>query len=227
MNIPRIIHQTWKNNDVPASFQELATTWKRLHPGWEYQFWTDEMNRNFIEEHYPAFLDIYDNYPANIQRVDAVRYFALYTYGGVYIDMDFECLQNITPLLEKADCVFGKEPADHCITHSKDIIICNAFMASIPQHPFFGSLCNELSKNITVTDHPFNNILETTGPFMLSRVYENYPARETVSLLEAEILYPLTQKELQEDGPDLSQKLSQAYAIHHYAGTWWKKKPSI
>lgn len=226
MKIPPIIHQTWKDHNVPNSFIEMANTWINLHPGWEYRLWTDEMNRNFIKEKFPYFLHKYDNYPSNIQRVDAVRYFALYTYGGIYVDMDFECLRNITLLIENTGCVFGKEPEDHCIIHQKNMIISNAFMACIPQHPFFQSLCSELGNDFPVTDHPNDRVLETTGPFMLSRKYNSYNRKETIRLLESDLIYPLTKEELLNDTPAIRQKLAAAYAVHHYAGTWWKKNYS-
>ena len=232
MKIPQVIHQTWRNHEIPPSFLEMAHTWQKQHPGWEYCFWTDEMNRNFIKQHFPIFLDQYDNYPTNIQRVDAFRYFVLYKYGGIYIDMDFQCLKNITPLIENASCVLGKEPAEHCAMHNKHVIISNALMASTAGHPFMKALCYELENDTHFTDHPNDRILETTGPFMVSRLYDSYGGKEEVKLLEADLIYPLTKDELLtlEAGPPapaIHHKLTQAYAIHHYAGTWWKKNELI
>src|SRR5882762_8774481 len=128
MKIPPILHQTWKDNNIPEEFVRMSLSWRNTHTHWQYFFWTDDMNRNFIKEHFPYFLSTYDNYQSNIERVDAVRYFALYKYGGFYIDMDFECLANIEPIVSDSACVFGKEPIEHCAWHSKDIIISNAFM---------------------------------------------------------------------------------------------------
>ena len=61
-----------------------------MHPGWEYKFWTDDTARAFIAKEYSWFLDTYDGYPYPIQRADALRYFAVYHYGGVYADMDLQ-----------------------------------------------------------------------------------------------------------------------------------------
>lgn len=227
--IPTIIHQTWKDHDIPLDFRTLALSWKNHHPQWEYRFWTDQMNRAFIREHYPSFLDRYDGYATNIERVDAVRYFVLHKYGGIYIDMDFECLASIAPLLKTAKCLFGKEPDAHCRIHDKELIISNAFMASAPGSSFFAALCEELANDRFVTDHPNNRILETTGPFMLTRVYAGYINKEEIEILDSTRLYPLTKEELEaysENGISdrkLEDKLKDAYGIHHYAGTWWKK----
>jgi len=38
-----------------------------------------------IATKFPWFLDTYKSYPYGIQRADALRYFVLYEYGGVYI----------------------------------------------------------------------------------------------------------------------------------------------
>lgn len=228
MKIPPILHQTWKDNNIPEEFDRLARSWRKNHAHWEYCFWTDEMNRNFIKEHFAYFLPIYDNYTTNIERVDAVRYFVLYKYGGFYIDLDFECLANIEPVVSDAACVFGKEPSEHCNWHSKDLIISNAFMGATPRFHFFDVLCRELQQNRQLTDHPNTRVLESTGPFMLSRIYMGYEKKAEISVLEADVLYPLTQDELGYQKDDFQKeaiqaKLQKAYGIHHYAGTWWKK----
>ena len=229
MKIPRIIHQTWKDHNIPEAFERMSHSWRSKHRHWEYRFWTDEMNREFIALNFPFFLPVFDNYPTAIQRVDAVRYFVLYKHGGFYIDMDFECLAPIHPLVDMAPCVFGKEPLAHCLIHEKDIIISNAFMGSAPGAHFFKCICKELETFRNITDHPNTRILESTGPFMLSRLYNSYERKKEISLLEADLLYPFTMEELEEwnsgqSCTELNARLQHAYGIHHYAGTWWKNK---
>ena len=36
-HVPRIIHQSWKDNNVPEGFKPWQESWKRNHPGWEYR----------------------------------------------------------------------------------------------------------------------------------------------------------------------------------------------
>jgi hypothetical protein len=52
------------------------------------QLWTEKASREFIEKEYPWFLQTYDVYRYPVQRVDAVRYFLLLHYGGIYLDLD-------------------------------------------------------------------------------------------------------------------------------------------
>jgi len=230
VKIPKIIHQTWKDDNPPAVLKCLSDTWKQQHPDWEYRLWTDDMNRAFISRYFPEFLARYDSYPSGIYRVDAVRYLVLYKLGGVFVDMDFECFRNISPLLQHASCVFGCEPAEHCTLHEKDLIISNAFMGVAPHHPFLEQVYDELMNYSADTDHPNNHVLETTGPFMLSRVYGRYRTKKEVKLLEPSLIYPLTKAALAQmfsagkPGVSTCRELEQAYALHYYYGTWWNKQ---
>ena len=61
-----------------------------MHPGWQYKFWTDDSARQFIAKEYSWFLQTFDAYQYPIQRADALRYFAVYHYGGVYADLDLQ-----------------------------------------------------------------------------------------------------------------------------------------
>ena len=40
--IPRTLHQVWLGPDpIPARYMGFLDGWRRLHPGWSYQLWTD------------------------------------------------------------------------------------------------------------------------------------------------------------------------------------------
>jgi mannosyltransferase OCH1-like enzyme len=66
---------------------------KIRNANFEHFLWDDFDNRQFIADYYPWFLAIYHAYPREIYRADAVRYFFMYQFGGVYLDMDTECLE--------------------------------------------------------------------------------------------------------------------------------------
>jgi mannosyltransferase OCH1-like enzyme len=225
MPIPQIIHQTWKKEPVPAPMQKLVISWKQNHPAWEYRLWTDKQNREFVSTHYPDFLVRYDAYPYHIQRVDAVRYFILYTLGGLYVDLDFECLRSLEHLLSGHECLFGLEPQEHCEIHDRDHIIGNALMATAPGHSFFHEIIDDLTDYTPPQEHRNNLILETTGPFMLTRVYDRSRS-SGVTLMPSKYFYPLSCSELEDvrrgQGESFVGKMREAYGIHYFAGTWWK-----
>jgi hypothetical protein len=224
--LPKIIHQTWKNELLPENLSMLAETWKELHPDWHYILWTDEMNREFIKRFFPDFLLQYDSYPKNIQKVDAVRYFILYKIGGLFVDLDFECTENIEPLIADKECVFALEPQEHCEQFKKDKIICNAFMASKPANLFFNAICNSLPSFTWKKTNLIDNILGTTGPFALTEIYNGYNKKEKITLLPSNTVYPLTVKETRraiagDIDPIMQGKIDCSYAIHYFFGTWY------
>ncbi|WP_276089681.1 glycosyltransferase [Pedobacter sp. JY14-1] len=226
--IPKIIHQTWKTKQIPEHFRLLKETWIKLHPDWTYILWTDEDNRRFIQNHFPSFLEKFDSYPTNIQRVDAIRYFILYTMGGLYVDIDYECLQSVQSLLENKSAVFGSEPAGHCMRFNMDMIVSNAFMACKKKDPFFELLCRSMEDTIQQDTKTITSVLETTGPFKLSKLVAENRASFDISIIEPSVICPLTIEEVQATingniTSDVREKLDTAFAVHYFWGNWWSE----
>jgi mannosyltransferase OCH1-like enzyme len=225
LKIPRIIHQTWKTPDLPDKWQPLQQSWKEKHPTWEYRFTTDADNRHFFEQNYPGFLPVYDAYPLDINRAEAYRYFAMYHYGGVYVDMDFEALRPIDELLRDRQIVFGFEPASHVNeymvqTRGLKQIVCNAFLASVPHHPFW-----EHVQKLLIENRHAPTLFDATSIFLLTRAWATFPEPSQVTIVPSEWLYPIDHHEYLQ-GITREQILThvtpQTYAIHHWHGSWWR-----
>ena len=105
IEFPKIIHQQWKTANIPHGtiFFEVSPKVERALPRARYthMLWTDKNGRELIKNHYPFFLEAYDSYRYGIQRADAVRYFALHFYGGLYADMDYEPIANFWDYLPR------------------------------------------------------------------------------------------------------------------------------
>ncbi|KAJ1550762.1 hypothetical protein HK096_005178, partial [Nowakowskiella sp. JEL0078] len=111
--IPKIIHQSWKNDVLPKKFQNWAMTWKTLNPEYSHQLWTDNSNRALVANYYPWYLSTYDSLPKNINRADAVRYMYMHQFGGVYADLDVEAIKPFDDLLD----------AVHAALNSEDVVV--------------------------------------------------------------------------------------------------------
>jgi inositol phosphorylceramide mannosyltransferase catalytic subunit len=99
-HIPHIIHQSWKVDEIPNTFQKWSDEWRRQHPDWTYMLWTDDENMLLVRKHFPWIFEMFENLPHNIQRADIARCMYLYLYGGVYSDLDSEPLRPMDELLE-------------------------------------------------------------------------------------------------------------------------------
>ena len=154
--LPKIIHQQWKTEDIPPGlFTRIRSEWKRLYPEPEYKhiLWTDATMRKLIQERFAWFLETYDNYPTNIQRADSSRYFILFTYGGLYADLDYEPYVNFWEYLPTDRVSFVESP------YIENENVQNSLMSSPVADPFWNSTFEVLQERRGAKD-----ILFSTGP---------------------------------------------------------------
>ena len=228
MKIPRIIHQIYEDPAGPPELlSSLAETWKGCHPEWEYRFWNKQMMYDFLDTVCPDFKPIYYSYPFNVQRWDAIRYLILYHIGGLYVDFDYECLEPLDVLLNGQSCCMGMEPTINSISHFKPLIIGNALMASVPKHPYMAAIIEDMKTNFSNDYRKGDSIqiMESTGPFMVTRVYEQFKRKKEITLLSADLVTPLSLKEVwmlrtSHTTVELEEKVEKAFAIHYFFGSW-------
>lgn len=135
--IPKIIHQVWKTDTIPDRWKEPADMVRRMNPDFEIRLWSDEEALKFLQRFYPEFAATYLSYQYDIQRADAIRYFLLHHYGGVYMDLDVGCRMPLSRLLNGTSAGF-LAPVTSPLGFSNDV------MASIPGHPLAQMLIDSL-----------------------------------------------------------------------------------
>ena len=175
MSIPKIIHQTAATANQSAGCQLWRQRIVNLHSDWDCRFYDNAANREIIQQEIPDLVPLYDKYPFDIQRVDLFRIVIIYISGGFYMDMDMECHKPLDPLCRYV-CVLGEEK----ILISKDaarlsrpntLRVANYMFGSEPGHPFWLEVLEEMlrqaERNILTED----DILESTGPGLLTNVY--------------------------------------------------------
>lgn len=96
--IPKIIHYCWLSNDpVPEQLQSYMKTWHQLMPDYEFIKWDftrfDKASSVWVSE-------AFDNKKYAF-AADYIRMYALYTMGGIYMDMDVEVLKSFDDLLNR------------------------------------------------------------------------------------------------------------------------------
>ena len=167
--VPKIIHQQWKNDNVPQKFMKWRKKWLEMYPQPEYEhmLWTDKNGRELIVEHYPWFLETYDGYHHNINRADAARYFILHHYGGIYADLDYEPQSNFFEYLPPNQVAMVESP------YYWNEKTQNCLMSSPKHDPFWVDLFTVLTENAEKEE-----VLEATGPILLDQAidYSVHPA---------------------------------------------------
>ena len=193
MKIPRIIHQIYEDPaGPPENLLQIAESWKEKMPDWEYRFWNKQRIYEFIESTCPDFLPLYNDYPLKIQRWDAIRYYILFHIGGLYVDLDYECIQPLDMLLIDSSCCMGMEPTlNNRPEYNTPYYVGNSLMASIPGHPYMAAIIKDLNTNFSI-DYGKGNFLQvllSTGPLMITRTYEQYKRKNNEEAISS--LHPI------------------------------------
>jgi hypothetical protein len=226
VSVPKIIHQLWKDQHVPARYQPLADTWKRHHPNWSYKLWTDADIHALVAAEYPDFLPIFDAYKDPICRADAGRYLILRSQGGIYADLDLECLRPIDALLTKPQLYIAQEPQGHLGAANVqagrfDKLLCPTFIACPPMHPFWDHFLLALIRARNEIDP-----LDATGPFVMTRAFDAFEQADSIALLASNTFYPFTKDECWDgqifDIEYWEQATRQAYGVHYWDGSWFR-----
>ena len=138
IKIPRIIHQIWiGDEDIPETYVRFKESVLKHHPNWKYKLWTNEdvkTLRLYNQEFYDQAEEI-------VEKANILRYEILNQFGGIYLDIDFECLKSLEPLIHYYDFFTGLQPVD------SHYMLNNALIACSPHHPIIWK-CIE-----TIKDH--------------------------------------------------------------------------
>jgi Mannosyltransferase OCH1 and related enzymes len=206
--IPKIIHQIWIGSPLPEVFKKYMETWQELHPDWQYVLWTDE---KVEKELFPLYNQkFYDESDSMGVKSDLLKWEIIYRFGGVYADVDFECLQPLDRLHYTYDFYTAYQPLDAFFVQ-----LGAALYAGYPRHPILKH-CIETIKD----DWHHKGAPKKSGPCHFSKSFlaiaGQYGRRDIA--FPAFYFYPQgsTERDLKYD--EWVEK--GAYAIHHWAKSW-------
>lgn len=95
--IPKIIHYCWLSGDpYPESIQRCIDSWKRVLPDYEIILWD---TKRFDLSSSPWVKQAFESKKYAF-AADYIRMYALYNYGGIYLDSDVEVLKPFNDLLD-------------------------------------------------------------------------------------------------------------------------------
>jgi mannosyltransferase OCH1-like enzyme len=94
--IPKIIHYCWLSGDaIPQDYQRCMDTWKQILADYEFVLWDRKrFDVNSVLRVKQAFETGLYAFAA-----DYIRLYAVYTCGGIYLDMDMEAVKPFDELL--------------------------------------------------------------------------------------------------------------------------------
>ncbi|CAF1320796.1 unnamed protein product [Rotaria magnacalcarata] len=171
LNIPQNIIQTGLYSSTHWYYTK---SWKQLNPNASYYFFNDGEAANFVHKHMPPDIaSIYDILPFAVLKADFFRYIATYILGGVYSDIDTECLQPInvwTDNYTNASFIVGVE-GDTAIGGAilaRKLQLCQWTFAAKPKHPILKRMIDNIKKKTKIFIKSKKDlstiIMDWTGP---------------------------------------------------------------
>ncbi|MBL4806284.1 MAG: glycosyltransferase [Rhodobacteraceae bacterium] len=221
--IPKIIHQTWKNHDLPVP-RDLPESWQTLNPGWEYRFWTDEDLHAFVENEYPDMWPLYQIVEKPVQKADIARYLIMHKFGGVYADIDTRCVGKLDILEDENRIIISEEPLEHWPDNSirhrgLGTMLFNGTFASPAGHPFWLHVMDVLIR----CQHAKKDVLESTGPIMLTGAYLSYENPDQIAVHSCHLFDPETSFDGLSKAEEFGDYAPARISIHLWACTWLKR----
>ncbi|MEE4210663.1 MAG: glycosyltransferase [Parvularcula sp.] len=134
--IPRTLYQTWDSVDtIPLGARAAQQTWRIKNPGWEFAFFDEVGRRNTVSKFGDDAIRAYDRLDRIAFKADLWRYCQLYLDGGIYADIDSECLVPFDDTLSEA-ATFVASAATPRTNGGLTWAVFQAFIAVTPRHPF-------------------------------------------------------------------------------------------
>lgn len=95
--IPKIVHYCWLSEEpFPKIVKKCIETWHKILPDYDFMLW--DLNRfpldkcKWVKQAYQAKKYAF--------AADYIRLYALYHYGGIYLDTDVQVLKSYNDLLD-------------------------------------------------------------------------------------------------------------------------------
>jgi len=199
VTVPQIIHQMWIGPPLPDRYAAWRETWRHHHPGWVHMWWTE--NNMPTLRNQALWDDAHTIAPRAPEqfRSDVARYELLQQYGGVWVDVDFECQKPIDEFLNAEGFLVWEEPGRW---------LTNCLFGAVPDHPLLEQLIARLPSN--VAHHPGRTNTVLSGPQFLTPLARQYASRLT--FLPKDLFLPYTWRELHRG----AESFPDAYAVHHW-----------
>ena len=216
--IPPIIHYCWLSNDpLPDEFAFYLNKWKEILKGYEFILWNFnkfDINKSvWVKEAFESGKYAF--------AADYIRLYALYEYGGIYLDLDVEVLKRFDDFLHLPTMV--------CYENSKDKRLEMATIGT-EKHSSWVKLCLDYYEN-----KHFINAKGEQETKVLPCVIRDVLKENKYSFVEIEKpkeyfnindikkgipILPYTYFSPKSYGSGKIFRSENTYSIHHFSGSW-------
>lgn len=210
MDVPRIIHQIWSNDDseIPRDVypEEWTASWKALHPQWEYRLWSRADLQALAASDYPEFAELFAA-AREVVKADVGRLLILHKHGGLYADLDYLALKPMDDLVRGGSLWVNTLEGGY--TH-------NALMAGVAGHRMWLAAAREALKRWRAKPKAAPEWIG--GPSLVQEMAAKFKARRWAGSQ----VCPLDWQNSEHEGEwrDLLARCGGAHAVTFWSHNW-------
>jgi alpha-N-acetylglucosamine transferase len=223
--IPKIIHWCWFSKDIPEKIHSYVETWKKFMPSCEIIRW----NADNFDIHSVKWVEQAVQAEKWAFAADYIRLWAVYNYGGIYLDSDVEVLKPFDDLFNLPYFI-GLE---HKINNLK--LIEPAVFGAEKGCFWVKALVSYYDKNVFFTKDNIYDLtdLPTICTHILQKKYglqiinnpENFSAHsKEIKVFPFDYFSPRKPDNVCNSEPAISKN---TYAIHWFKNSWMEDRYSI
>lgn len=202
MAIPKIIHYCWLSGEpYPELVERCMRSWKEKLLDYEFMLW----DKNRFDVRSVLWVEQAYNEKKWAFAADYIRLYALYNFGGIYLDSDVEVLKPFDDLLDRP-YFFGREHTPDRIENQDSIEA--ATMGAEKGLPYLKKVMEFYERRDFVDDDGYMDT--TTLPAVLARKLKG----ENLDILPMDYFSPKNTRTLK------LQVTTNTYCIHHFNGSW-------
>lgn len=203
--IPKIIHYCWfGGKELPELAQKCIATWEEQCSEYKLMRWDET---TFDIQSNPYVKEAYENKKFAFVT-DYVRLWAIYQYGGVYMDTDVEVCRSID--------VFLNEHAFSGFESYTDVP--TGIMAGEKHSPIYKELLDYYTDRHFVKDNGELDL--TTNVTIFTEIFEAKGLKRDNSkqTVDGYTFYP--KEYFCPNDKDRLYRKEKIYTVHHFAGSW-------
>lgn len=212
--IPKIIHYCWfGRGKKPELAERCIESWKKYCPDYEIIEWNED---NFAVEKNQYCREAYENKKFAFVT-DVVRLYAMYTYGGIYMDTDVEVVKTLDDLLSH-QAFSGFESPD-CVP--------TGIMACEKGFELFGELLRYYDDKAFINNDGTLNM--QTNVIIITNTCTKYGLRKNgeFQILNGFALYPRDYFCPYDNNTGKLTKTKNTYTIHWFNKSWLDRRTRI
>lgn len=231
---PRIIHQIWLQGSdlIPEEYKPFVQRNKDMNPKFTHILWDDKSIQDQMARHPDqTYFETYISLPHLHAKVDFGRYFLLFKYGGISIDMDAYCNRNLEDLDGYIDpdkeMVLGELRVDWVgrlvataslknLVNNATIIVKGSFSPVMKSFlDFCTQKCRQRQWSTRNKNQATIDITNTTGPKALREWLDTGIHQNLIQIVPPEVFEPCLSET---DSKCLIRPST--FIVHRYSNSW-------